>query len=136
MNQSEAEAFLQNFHEARKLNDLDAISAFFAEDAEFSIAGEPRENSIAHHVQGREALQEVILKLVTDWKWIAVDFKTIVTSGDLLISRYDLTVHHAPSGREMTTEVVDFMEIRDGKVASMRQFVDTAHVSAVALGKG
>jgi len=29
---------------------------------------------------------------------------------------------------------VDFMQMRDGKVANMRQFVDTAHLSAVAFG--
>ncbi|MGI9394886.1 MAG: nuclear transport factor 2 family protein [Boseongicola sp.] len=134
MDKSEATRFLMEFHEQRKLNDADALLEFFTEDAEFSIAGETRDNSIALRVGGPGAFAELLRSLVSDWEWINVDFKNIATDGDTLIARYFLTIHHVPADRTVTTDVVDIMEMRDGKVASMRQFVDTAHLSAIALG--
>lgn len=134
MNTSEAKAFLTNFHETRKLNDPEAVAPLFVEGASFSIAGEPREDSIAAEVAGADDFRNILEQLLRDWKWIDVVFKTVLTDGDLIVSRYHLTVEHVPSGKTVKTDVVDFMQMRDGKIANMRQFVDTAHLSAVALG--
>ena len=134
MNTSEAKAFLTDFHEKRKLNEPEAIAPFFVEDASFSIAGEPREDSIATEVAGSDDFKSILVQLLRDWNWIDVVFKTVIADGDLIVSRYYLTVEHVPSGQTLTTDIVDFMQMRDGKVANMRQFVDTAHLSAIALG--
>ncbi len=136
MNNSEALEFLQHFHDRRKRNNPDDIIGLFTEDAVFSIAGQERKESIAVRDCEPGTLPDIARILVAEWEWIDVDFKTVIAEGDLVIARYDLTVRHVPTNRTTVTDIVDFMTVRDGKVASMRQFVDTAHLSAIALGDG
>ncbi len=134
MNRNEAQAFLAHFHETRKRNDPEATLALFHEDATFSIAGEPHERSLAVQVGGRE-LTQVAQALVTQWEWQNVDFRTILADGDLIVVRYILTVRHVPTDRTVTSDVVDFITVTDGKVADMRQYIDTAYLGAVARGE-
>ncbi|MEO0958864.1 MAG: nuclear transport factor 2 family protein [Pseudomonadota bacterium] len=132
MNVAEARALLTEFHEARKKNDPDTLRPFFAEGATFSVAGQLRENSIAMEVIDKAGFEHALHEILRDWRWIDVDFKTVMADGDLVVVRYLLTVEHVPSQQSFTTDIVDFVTVRDGKITDMRQFVDTAHLGAVA----
>lgn len=136
MDQSDARSFLTRFHDVRKRNDAGAILEFFVDEPEFCISGQCRPDSIAARHASTEDFKELVRHLTSTWAWINVDFHDIIVSGDLLISRYTLTLRHIPNDRQTETEIVDFMKMRDGKVASMTQYVDTAHLSAIALGDG
>lgn len=133
MDTPEAKTFLRDFYEKRKLNDPAAVSHFFVEGASYSIAGHAREDSIASEVSGAVAFKETLSRLLREWNWIEVDFKAVLAEGDVVIARYFLTVEHVPTGTTLTTDIVDFIEMQDGKIANMRQFVDTAHLSDIAL---
>lgn len=135
MNVSEATAFLTEMHEQRKLNTLAAIEGYFQDDAVFSIAGTPRDDSIAVQSDGKTSCRAALDALLTHWQWVDVAFKSVLTDGDQIVCRYDLTARHVPTGRIVTTEIVDFMRLKDGKIAELTQFTDTAHLSAVALGR-
>ncbi|MEL7163839.1 MAG: nuclear transport factor 2 family protein [Pseudomonadota bacterium] len=136
MDQSDAETFVARFHDVRKSNDAEAIMEFFVDQPEFCISGQCRATSIAARHEKTDDFTALAQHLTSTWSWINVVFHNIVVSDDLLITRYTLTVRHLPTDRQTETDIVDFMRMRDGKVASMTQYVDTAHLSAIALGDG
>lgn len=126
MDRSETERFIKSLYVARVDGDLAALSAAFAEDAVFKIAGSPEVSMLATTAEGHEAIR-TLLQTMTD-TFVLEDFTIL----DLLVAegqtavRWRATVNVVTAGQTYETEVADFIELKDDQVISFVEFLDTA----------
>ena len=133
MTSAEARELMEKFYSQRCENCPETVLAHFTPDAAYAINGTPREGSIAMRMPDG-AIAETAQHLVTTWDFQNIDLHSVVADGDQIFTRFTLTLRHVPTDTTTSTEIVDHITIRDGKMASMVQFVDTAHLGAVEAG--
>lgn len=126
MNRDEIEAFVLGIYDARVEGDMEALSKAFADDAKFQIAGSPEVSMLATSIEGHEGVMSLIQTIVDSFALEDFTILDLVMEGGKVAVRWRATVHLLSSGDTYTTELADFIEIKDGKVASFTEFLDTA----------
>ena len=77
-------------------------------------------------------LREQLTQIVRAFDLKDFRLENVVVDGDHAVAHWRATVRFTASGREADTEVVDMIEIRDGKIASFTEFCDTAMVERLS----
>ena len=126
MDHSETEAFIKALYTARAEGDMDALAEAFADDATVQIAGSPEASMLATVAQGHEAVLGLFQTMTDSFELEDVTILDLLVDGGTVAIRWRATVHLVTSGGSYTTEVADFLKIRDGKVLSFVEFLDTA----------
>jgi hypothetical protein len=75
--------------------------------------------------------QNLLVKLGTDWDGFTVHPKEFHDAGDTVIVEGRYTGTHKATGRSLDAQVCHVWKVRDGKLASFQQFVDTAQLQGV-----
>ena len=126
MDRSEIEAFVRKLYAARVDGDMDALSQAFAENAVFQIAGSPETSMLASLAEGHETVMSLMRTIVDTFSLSDVKILDLLVDGDKAAVRWRATVHVMTTGQTVTTDLAAFIEIADGKVVSLIEFVDTA----------
>jgi ketosteroid isomerase-like protein len=119
------EALLDKAYDGRRRNDAAAAAAAFCDDGCFRANGMPG---------GTKSRSEQIAALTQMFEAFAVlDFH----EHSRVIDPPRAVVHwrgrfRLQNGREGDTDIVDLIEIRDGKIASLTTFYDTAYAMSLA----
>lgn len=138
LDRSEIKATIRRAYQMRLANDPEGCMACVVPDVRYCIAGSPEHSPVAVRCEGQEAFRETLAALVETWRWKQIDFKRLLIDGGEAMVEYTLTLEHAPSGRRVTTDIVDTMTFSDGKIAVLTEYVDTALATALfdAAAKG
>ncbi|WP_425049929.1 nuclear transport factor 2 family protein [Psychromarinibacter sp. S121] len=128
---SDPRGFVSGLYADRLKNDPVTIANQFTEDAGFAIVGRPLANSAAVSRPARMSVTDMAQQIVDTWEWRDIQLGDVLAEGDLIVTRYEVTARHVPTGREITTEIVDFLTVKNGKVTDMRQYTDTAYLGEV-----
>lgn len=126
MDGSEFEAFLKSFYAARIDGDVEAIGAMFADDAWFRIVGSPEFSMLATSVQGREGIMGLFRTISDSFGLDDFSMEDLLIDGNRAAVRWSARVQNITSGESFSTELADFIEIGDGKIISLSEFLDTA----------
>jgi len=126
MDRSETEAVIKALYGARAAGDMDALATAFADTATFQIAGSPEASMLATIAEGHEGVMGLFQTMTDSFELEDVTILDLLVDGGKAAVRWRATVHLVTSGGTYTTEVADFLEIRDGKVVSLIEFLDTA----------
>jgi len=126
MDRSEIEAFVRKLYAARVDGDMDALSRAFAENAVFQIAGSPEYSMLASLAEGQETVMSLMRTIVDMFSLSDVAILDLLVDDNKAAVRWRATVHVMTTGQTVTTEIAAFIEIADGKVVSLIEFVDTA----------
>lgn len=73
-------------------------------------------------------LQNLFMKLGEDWDAFTVHPKEFHDAGDTVVVEGRYTATHRVTGKSLDAQVCHVLKIRDGKLASFQQFVDTAQL--------
>ena len=119
------EAILDKAYEARRRNDADAAAAAFCEDGCFRANGMPagttnRSEQVAALKQTFEAF--ALLEYREHCRIIDPPRAVVHWRGKF----------RAQNGRVGDTDIIDLIEIRDGRIASLTTFYDTAYAMNLA----
>lgn len=120
------EALLDKAYDARRRSDAEAAAACFCEDGCFMANGIPT---------GTKSRSEQVLAL----KQMFQEFALLEFQQHCRIIDPPRAVVHwhgkfrARNGRKGDTDVVDLIEIRDGRIASLTTFYDTAYAMSLAV---
>jgi uncharacterized protein (TIGR02246 family) len=119
------EAILDKAYEARRSHDAEAAAACFTEDGLFMANGAP--SAAKNRAEQVSALKEIFANFAV------VDFRQHCR----IIEPPRAVVHwrgkfRAKNGREGETDVIDLIEVRDGRIASLTTFFDTAYAMSLA----
>jgi ketosteroid isomerase-like protein len=126
MDRSGIEALVKKLYAARVDGDMDALSQAFAENATFQIAGSPEYSMLSSLAEGHETVMSLMRTIVDTFSLSDVAILDLLIDGNKAAVRWRATVNVMTTGQTVTTEIGAFIEIADGKVVSLIEFVDTA----------
>jgi ketosteroid isomerase-like protein len=126
MDRSEIEAFVRKLYAARVDGDMDVLNQAFAENAVFQIAGSPEYGMLASLAEGQERVMSLMRTIVDMFSLSDVAILDLLVDNNKAAVRWRATVHVMTTGQTVTTEIAAFIEIADGRVVSLIEFVDTA----------
>jgi ketosteroid isomerase-like protein len=126
MNRDGIEAFVLGLYNARVTGDMDVLAGIFAGDATFQIAGSPGHSLLATVAEGHEGVMALLQTIVDTLELENLTILDLLVEDNKVAVRWRATVHQVTSGEIHTSELADFIEIRNGKVVSFIEFLDTA----------
>ncbi len=126
MDRSETEAFIKTLYAARVDGDMDGLGRAFTDDARFQIAGSPEVSMLATSVEGHDGVMSLIRTMVDSFVMEDFAILDLLIEGNKAAVRWRATIHQAGSGQTYETELADFIELKDGKIVSFVEFLDTA----------
>ena len=118
--------FLKQAYAARKIGDLDALLAMFTPDATFQLAGAPDIVPVAVKVSGQADLRALMSDLIAGFQFVSQEFQSFIVDGDCVAVHSHLVMRNLANGKTITTEVADLWQLKDGKIAGVVEFMDTA----------
>ena len=121
------EKLVREIYSARKRGDYDAMAEMCAPNATLRLAGAAEHSTLAGTTRGRAALR----KRFADLAQFAIanqKFLAIVVDGDSGAVHWRANVTYKPTGKSAVTEVCDLWTVKNGKMTSVIQFIDTALV--------
>jgi ketosteroid isomerase-like protein len=131
MTEASIKAIIESVYRHRLANDLEACLSLFSPDAVCRIAGSPEASPIAASCQGTAALRQLLSTLITTWEWKSQKIDSILIQDNRAVVHFQLAAIFKPTETPVNTEIVDILTVRDGKVTSFVEFVDTAHIARI-----
>ena len=99
-------------------NDVDTYLTCFTENAEYKAGNFPP-------VFGHQAIREFADRIIPYFDRVEHTVKNTWQNGDTIISEMDLT-YHRKDGKVATVPCVDIIQLENGKVKSLRAYLDAA----------
>ena len=121
------EKLVHDIYAARKRGDYDAMAEMCAPNASLQLAGAPEHCPIAGTTRGRTRLREQFAALA-QFAFANHRMLAIIVDGDCAAVHWRAKVTYKPTGKSAVTEFCDLWTIKNGKMTSVIQFIDTALV--------
>jgi ketosteroid isomerase-like protein len=115
---AELEKLLSELYAARATGALEGLCALFAADATFKISGSSDGKPIAISARGAEEIRSWLTVLVKTFRLTRREILSMVIDGRRVAVHWRAIVHSRITGISVPTELVDLIEIRDGRIAS------------------
>lgn len=129
MDKAQIAAFIEKAYAARQKGDVEALVGMFRPDGVFRVAGAPETFPVAADARGEAAIRERVRGFVQNFQFMQIEPLDLIVEGDKAARRWRAKIKHTPSGEVYEMEASDIWTFKDGKVASLIQFVDTAQVA-------
>jgi ketosteroid isomerase-like protein len=126
MDPQDVHKLIHDVYAARRSGDVDKILSFFGDEPVFVMAGEPAASPVALSCESRTNLHATITQLVGAFEFLDQDIHTILVDGNRAAVHWRGRLRSTRTGEIAETELVDIVELRDGKIATFKQFCDTA----------
>ncbi len=122
MNRLEIENLLQQIYAARTTGQLDKLGALFAADATFKIAGATDGKPIAIAARGSAEIRTWLAVMLKTFKLSQFQMLSVAIDGTRAAVHWRVDIHSKITGVVVPTELVDLVEVSDGRVTSYREF--------------
>ena len=121
------EKLVRGAYAARKRGDYDAMMELCAPSATLRLAGAPEHFAFAGTTRGRAALRKQF-EALAQFAFANQKMLSLSVDGDRATVHWRAKVTFKPTGKSAVTEFCDLWTIRNGKMTSLIQFIDTALV--------
>jgi ketosteroid isomerase-like protein len=125
MDRSEVVRILEETYAARKSGDMDRLLECFAVDGRFTAVN-------AAPALGREAQARDFGAIVREFELLDYRINRILVEGSTAAVHWHGTFRSASTGKTGETDLLDLVEIKDGRVTSFHNFFDTALAQKMA----
>lgn len=122
MNRLEFEKLLSDLHSARTEGRLDPLCALFAPQANFRIAGSSEGKPIAIVAHGSAEIRAWLALMLKTFKLTRYKRLSLAIDGDRAAVHWSVDIHSKITGVVVPTELVDLVEVVDGRIATYREF--------------
>jgi ketosteroid isomerase-like protein len=107
---------------AARVRDFYAVCQSFSNDAQFEIAGASQTTPISVTAVGIGEIRPVLALSIRTFKLTEQTILSIIVEGPNAAVRWRAKVQSRVTGRTALTELVDIVEVRDGRIASYTEF--------------
>jgi ketosteroid isomerase-like protein len=114
----DTDQLLRELHAARVEGQLQRLCAVFAEDATFRIAGTSEGKPIAIAATGIEEIRPWLAMLVKTFRLTGYEASPSVIEGQRAMINWRAQIHSKITGAVVSTELVDLVEVRNGRIGS------------------
>ena len=118
----EIDRLLRELYAARVSGDLDGVCRIFSRDAEFQIAGTSQSSPIAIIAVGIDGIRSWLALMIKTFRLNDQTVLSVIIDGAKAAVHWRATIHSRITGAAVVTELVDLVEIRDGRIASYIEF--------------
>jgi ketosteroid isomerase-like protein len=118
----EIEKLLSELYAARVAGQLDRLCALFASAASFKIAGASDGKPIAITAQGSAEIRTWLAMMLKTFKLGRYEQVGVVIDGARAAVHWRVDIHSKITGVMVPTELVDLVEVSEGRIASYREF--------------
>ena len=122
MNRLEVEKLLEHLYVARTEGQLDQLTALFAADATFRIAGASDGKPIAISARGSAEIRTWLAVMLKTFKLNRYEQLGTVIEGTRASVHWRVDIHSKITGVIVPTELVDLVEVSEGKISGYREF--------------
>ena len=123
---------VRDLYEAFGQGDVPTVLGAMDPDVQWREAeGNPYQMSGAAWVGPDAILQNLFVKLGADWDGFTVQPKDFHDAGDTVVVEGRYTGTHKATGKILDAQYCHVFKIRNGKLTSFQQFVDTAQMQEV-----
>jgi ketosteroid isomerase-like protein len=134
IDRSAIEATLRQSYAARQRGDVEAICALFAEHPHFEMAGASEASPVALRATDQGGFRAALAGLMDAFEFLDYEILSIVIDGSKAAVHWRARVRATATGREAVTELLDIVAFENGKIASFKQFCDTALAAKMMAG--
>jgi ketosteroid isomerase-like protein len=122
---AEVENVLRAVYAARVRGDVDEIMRQLDPDVHFEIAGDPGASPVPGIVRGVSALRPHIAELIRLFRFDRYDLLSTLVDGAKASARVRVRITSTQTGVSADSEIADFIELKNGRISSYLQYVDT-----------
>lgn len=127
---------VRSVYDAFGRGDVAAVLGAFDPKIEWREAeGNPYQPSGDAWIGPDSVLQNLFLKQAGDWDGFAVHPRDFHDAGDTIVVEGRYTGTHKATGKTLDAQLCHVWKIRNGKIASFQQFVDTAQLQKVMTAR-
>ncbi|HVS77818.1 MAG TPA: nuclear transport factor 2 family protein [Steroidobacteraceae bacterium] len=112
------ERLLSELYAARAAGELERLCALFTADAVFKISGSSDGKPIALSARGGEEVRSWLAVLVKTFRLTRHEILSMVIDGPRAAVHWQASIHSRITGASVPTELVDLVEMRDGRIGS------------------
>jgi len=126
---------IQDLYAAFVRGDIPAVLGGLDEDVAWREAeGNPYQPSGEAWIGPQAVLENLFVRLGSEWQDFTVHPRDLHEAGDTVVVEGRYTGTFLATGASLDAQVCHVWKLRDGKVTSFQQFVDTAQMQAVMKG--
>ncbi len=118
----QVERLVRELHAARVEGELERLCRVFAPDARMRIAGSGDGKRIALDASGMSVIRPWLSVLVKTFKLSRYQLLSLTVEGLRAAAHWRVDIHSKVTGVIVPTELVDIIELRDGRIASLTEF--------------
>ena len=122
------EKLVREAYRRRVAHDTHGLCDLFTDDTEYRMVKAVPEGAPAFVAKLQPDLREVMSQLIENFHLKDFSIKTLLIDGNRAAVHWNARLHSTVNGRVSETDVLDLLEIRDGKIARLTEFCDTALV--------
>jgi ketosteroid isomerase-like protein len=119
-------------YEALSVNDIDLFLSSFTADARWMMLGRSVALPFAGWRVGHDQIREMIGLIYAEFKMRDFFIDDIIANETSAAVRWSAMATAIKTGNQSQIEVFDHIVLRDGKIASLTQFFDTAAIADVS----
>ncbi|HEX3863561.1 MAG TPA: nuclear transport factor 2 family protein [Stellaceae bacterium] len=119
---NQIDRLLRGLYDARARGDLNAVCAAFTDDAAFQIAGASNASPIAITAHGIAEFRPWLTLMLKTFQLDEVQILRLIVDGDNAAGHWQARIHSRVTGAKVLTELVDIIQVRDGRISSYTEF--------------
>ena len=132
----ENEQIVRRFYANRLTNDAELANQGWSKHATFRFAGSLNESQNSRtQGKGQEQITEIVQEAVSTWRWDRLEICSLLVDGDSVAVRSLIWGEHLPSGKPFHTELSDHIQIHDGEIVELIEFLDTRLFEQLEQGR-
>ena len=118
----QVEELVRELHAARLEGSLERLCACFSPDARLRIAGSSDGKPIAIGASGISQIRPWLGILVKTFRLSGYELLSLTIEGTRAAAQWRVDIHSKITGAMVSTELVDLIEVRDGRIGSYTEF--------------
>jgi ketosteroid isomerase-like protein len=121
MGRTQIDRLLRELYAARSSGDLDGVCRVFAADAKFQIAGARETGPAGIKASGIREFRPLLALMIKTFKLSSLTIRSMEIQEDQATVRWQANVQSRITGATVPTELIDVLEVRDGKVVNFNE---------------
>lgn len=129
MDRLEIDRLVRELYAARMRGDLEGVCRTFSNDAKFQIAGASHASPIAITAVGVDEIRSWLALMIKTFQLDDQTVLSIIIDGAKAAVHWRATIHSRITGATVVTELVDLIQVWDGRITSYIEFFVPRHAS-------
>jgi ketosteroid isomerase-like protein len=121
MGRTQIDRLLRELYAARSSGDLEGVCRVFAADVKFQIAGAGEAGAAGIKANGIREFRPLLAFMIKTFKLGALKIRSMEIQEEKATVRWQADVQSRITGATVPTELIDVVEVRDGKVVNFNE---------------